>query len=332
MSFLFPYWQIEKGSRVALYGFGRVGQDFFMQMELFGYCHCVLVTDSAFRDYEDIRAPFARPEELAKTEFDYIVIAVLDQEKANEIKTEIKRVCMGNVAEQAIIWSRAYAADYPTWPANKGRYLSNPDFYQSITKKYFQVRGANWRFPRSQFYQSYSEIGIPGIRNTQERIAIYGCRDYLKSTDQVLDIGCNCGFFDLQISSYVGQITGMDPQDEFVQIANETKKILGIKNATFVCADYANARLPNSYDAIFSLAVHSNVILSGISIESYMEKIMGNLAKDGILFFESHDLRNDKDRYKYMVQEFSRRGMEICRKETYKSDFERTITVFRKMN
>lgn len=323
MSYIFPYYLIEKDSRVAVYGFGRIGREFFWQMEKFGYCQCVMCVDKRFQYYENVERPFARVEELKKEKFDYVLIAIRDKETALAVKEDLKSL---GVEERKIVWSENYEADCDIWPANKKRYLANPQFYRSIIEKYHRTDGTYGR----RFYQSFTQLGIQGIRNTQERIALYRVKDFLKKTDIVLDIGCNCGFFDLQISPYVDRVIGMDIEPLFIEIARETKEYLGVTNADFQRSDYFLADPQEQYDAVFSLAVHTNIMVSGASEEEYVNRIMKNIKPGGYLFFESHNLLNDADRYAGLCKRFVESGMTICHRENYFSDFDRDITVLQR--
>ena len=65
-------------------------------------------------------------------------------------------------------------------------------------------------FGRGEFYQSCEEIGIPGQRPTTDRYKIYGLDEHLSPGHNVLDIGCNCGFFTLLISSKVKRAVGIE--------------------------------------------------------------------------------------------------------------------------
>ena len=56
-----------------------------------------------------------------------------------------------------------------------------------------------------KLYQSYDELNVEGQRNTERRIIEYELKKHLQETDSVLDIGCNCGFIDLQISYFIKQ-------------------------------------------------------------------------------------------------------------------------------
>lgn len=324
MSYIFPYYLIERGSRVAIYGFGKIGREFFWQIGKFGYCKCVVCVDKAFQYYENVERPFARVEDLKKEDFDYILIAIQDRDTALAVREKLKLL---GIEERQIVWSENYVADCDIWPTNKKRYLANPQFYRSITDQYHKTDGTYGR----RFYQSYTELGIQGIRNTQERIAVYRVKDFLKRTDSVLDVGCNCGFFDLQISSFVGRIVGMDINPLFIVIANETKEYLGVDNVDFRESDYFAVNSEEQFDAVFSLAVHTNIMVSGASEDEYVNRIMKNIKPGGYLFFESHNLLNDADRYARLSKKFVEQGMEVCHRENYFSDFDRDITVFQKI-
>ena len=86
MNYVFPYNSVEKGSRIAIYGFGLVGRDFFEQIISFGYCEIVLCVDKSFESYDEINRPFGKINELNEVEYDYLVIAVENAIVAKEIR------------------------------------------------------------------------------------------------------------------------------------------------------------------------------------------------------------------------------------------------------
>ncbi len=325
MNYIFPYNLVEKGSKVAIYGFGKVGQDFFEQIIAMDYCECVLCVDKSFESYENIHSPFGRIKDLEVVAYDYLIIAAYTPKLAGEIREILKNM---NIDPNKIIWSPFYAMK-SIWPNNKRQYLENPKFYLDITKKY---RIANSIYGGGEFYQSYSEIGLSGTRNIQERIHIYQAKKYLKSTDDVLDIGCNCGFLDLQLSEYVKSIKGIDVEPLFIEIANQTKAYVGVSNVQFSVMDFReeveNANI--KYDVIFSLAVHTNVFQTGIAERQFVDDIISKLKDGGILFFESHDLVNDRERFDRICGIFQNAGMKILERENYFSDFDRDIIVMKK--
>lgn len=324
MNYVFPYHLVSKGSKVALYGFGVVGRDFFEQMRHLKYCNCVLCVDKQFEFYATVSKPFGKIRELASCEYDYVIIAILDEKVARDVKRDL---CELGIDEDKIIWSADYQIKTDLWPMNKKRYLMNPEFYMSIIDKY---KIANSIYGGGNFYQSFTELGIKGTRNIQERIGIYKIREFLKETDCVLDIGCNCGFFDLQISPFVKSVLGIDIDSNFIEIANETKDYLEIRNVTFQCRDYYNEKVTEKYNAIFALAIHTNIMVSGASEEAFVECLYNNLEKGGYLFFESHNLKNDAERYKRICEQFIKKGMLVCLRENYFSDFDREIIVLKK--
>ena len=330
MSYLFPYWMVKEHSRVGIYGFGDVGKNFFLQLKMMRYADCVLVTDKEFNDFEECVAPFAVPSKLKEINLDYLVIAVLDKKTAEEIKREIVTRFGDNIAEDKIVWSPYYNTSFFNWSQDRKQYLKNPLFFEEITRKYLTVANANWEFARCKFYQSFLAIGIDGIRNSQERIGIYHLYDILKKNDNVLDIGCNCGFLDLQIAPMVGHLTGMDIDPNFIDIANMTAEYVKADNTSFICSNYADTEIDEKFDVVFSLAVHSNIVISGLGEDDYVRKIFNNVANNGYFFFESHEWSNDADRYRRLSKKFEKCGFVFVFSADYVSDFERRITVFRK--
>lgn len=325
MNYIFPYDLVEKGSKVALYGFGKVGKDFFEQLILKNYCQCVLCVDKCFESYEKIEKPFGKIGDLLVVKYDYLIIAVEQRKVVDEIIEKLKVI---GVDTDKIIWSPFYSMK-SIWPNNKQQYLQNPNFYISIVNKY---RIANSIYGGGEFYQSYSEIGIAGTRNIQERLDIYQVKKYIKMSDSVLDIGCNCGFLDLQLGRYAGKVKGIDVEPKFIDIANETKKYVGRENVEFCLKDFQTEYDDNigKYNVVFALAVHTNVFQTGVSEKKFVEEILGLLEQDGILFFESHNLINDRERFDRLCKLFYKDGMKLLHRENYFSDFDRDIVVMQK--
>jgi len=180
------------------------------------------------------------------------------------------------------------------------------------------------------YYQSYIDMGIRGLRSSGDRISLYHIKEYLKIDDEVLDIGCNCGFLDMQIAPYVKKITGIEIEPRFVSIANQIKSKEHIENVEFFCENYwGNSRL-GVYDVIFAFAIHTNIMLSGATKEGFCDSIIAHLKPGGYLFFESHDIQNDIERYMEFTEEFELKGLKKCYRQNYEMDFDRIITVFRR--
>ena len=145
------------------------------------------------------------------------------------------------------------------------------------------------------FYQSFPMLNIKGARPTDERIQLYGLYDILGKSMNVLDIGCNTGFFDMTIADCVNSITGIEYDKDFADIAKGTAEILELGNVTFINADaneWLKSNLHNKYSLILSFAVHGWM---GITAEDYAQIISELLEPGGYLLFESHWLADGEE-------------------------------------
>lgn len=80
--YLFPYQSIDRGSKIILYGAGKVGQSYHEQIRKNGYCDIVAWVDSnAYKKDKNILLPM----EIAGMEYSRIVIAVKRKENVEEI-------------------------------------------------------------------------------------------------------------------------------------------------------------------------------------------------------------------------------------------------------
>ncbi len=72
---VFPYDQVKKGSRIILYGAGRIGHDWKKQLDATGYCETVLWVDTNYQNFEDQSGIFP-PSQIAESDYDQILIAI----------------------------------------------------------------------------------------------------------------------------------------------------------------------------------------------------------------------------------------------------------------
>lgn len=89
--YLFPFEKVEKGSRILIYGAGDVGQHYFKQAEISGYCKVVGFIDRAYDKYSSMAIPVYPPESIKKFQFDYIVIAMKTGTAVKSISEILKR-------------------------------------------------------------------------------------------------------------------------------------------------------------------------------------------------------------------------------------------------
>ena len=185
-------------------------------------------------------------------------------------------------------------------------------------------------FGESKFYQSFPRIKLEGERPTDIRIEKYDLKRYLSKKADVLDIGANDGFIDMEISSEVNSVLGVEYNEKLVEMAHAAKDILKIDNVDFVCDDYNHWKTINhkKFDIIFSFAIH---IWIGTTPKEYANDIYQMLNNNGVFFFESQTLESDIKYIDY-CREFERVGLKKIREDNIKDDglTNRRFTIFAK--
>lgn len=139
------------------------------------------------------------------------------------------------------------------------------------------------------FYQSFPRAKLNGLRDSQARIDAYNLREEVGGK-KVLDIGCNLGFLDCELSDSIKRLDGFDINPYLIKVANISKNFFNIKNCTFSTTSFEKFEpQKESYEVIFSFANHSTYDgKTRYSLEEYFAKISSLLDKDGILLLESH--------------------------------------------
>lgn len=156
-----------------------------------------------------------------------------------------------------------------------------------------KFKKTNQNFGRGSYYQGFEPWGIPGQRPTKLRFDTYKLRDILSKDQDVLDIGCNVGFFDNYISEFVKSVDGIDFNEKLIEIANDFKKHTGCQNANFFVDSFEKFNTQKTYDVVLSLAIHWHLQMT---FENYINKIDSILNSGGYLLIESHDpYKEDSD-------------------------------------
>lgn len=76
MQFVFPFEHVKHGSRIIIYGAGKVGQIYWRQVERTQYAEIVCLADQCSERYQGIGIEVVKPVEIQKREYDQIVIAM----------------------------------------------------------------------------------------------------------------------------------------------------------------------------------------------------------------------------------------------------------------
>lgn len=85
--FVFPYQLLPKGSKVVLYGAGKMGQSFYEQIQATNYCNIVAWIDKRGNSAMD---QVGFPEDIVKVTYDFILIAIGNQQIVSEVKNLLK--------------------------------------------------------------------------------------------------------------------------------------------------------------------------------------------------------------------------------------------------
>ena len=94
MQYLFPFKKITRDSNILIYGAGRVGQEYLWQVRLTQYANVVCVVDGKFPDIADLGVKMDCPQNIEKYEFDFIVVAVADNNARQEIMNRLNQELM----------------------------------------------------------------------------------------------------------------------------------------------------------------------------------------------------------------------------------------------
>ena len=76
ISQLFPFDTVPKGSKIALYGAGKVGMNFISQLNSLSYCEVLYIVDQNWAKINEVHSyPVYSPQKLCNEDYHYIVIA-----------------------------------------------------------------------------------------------------------------------------------------------------------------------------------------------------------------------------------------------------------------
>lgn len=94
---LFPFDMIKRGSHIVIYGFGVWGRSYAEQVQETRWCKIVGISDNEEKitDYH-----YIKPEEIVKTSFDYLIIAIKSLSEASSI---YRRMRSFGIPEEKII-------------------------------------------------------------------------------------------------------------------------------------------------------------------------------------------------------------------------------------
>ena len=123
LRYIFPSHLFKEGEKVAIYGAGEVGTEFFRQAKLYGYVDPVLIVD---RNAHSMQAttdlPVQPVKALLETKYDSVLIAIRFERIADPVRRDL--IEMG-IPKEKIKWDGDvyFADDWGRlfWRRNKGQ-------------------------------------------------------------------------------------------------------------------------------------------------------------------------------------------------------------------
>lgn len=102
-TFFYPYMHLGGRTRIALYGSGHVGKEYYSEIEKLGICESVIWISKKWEEDRKNGLEVSPVDSLLTAEYDYVVIAVDREEMADEIKTELIRL---GIDEAKLLWKK----------------------------------------------------------------------------------------------------------------------------------------------------------------------------------------------------------------------------------
>lgn len=99
--YIFPFINLLNGKRIALYGAGSVGRQYLRQIRNWELCTVTAWVDLNWKDFRREGIEVSGIETLTGANFDYVVIASLGEEAADEIKPTLISM---EIPESKILW------------------------------------------------------------------------------------------------------------------------------------------------------------------------------------------------------------------------------------
>ncbi len=167
----------------------------------------------------------------------------------------------------------------------------NKEQHKCLKQLKRKIKKLDW-FPK---YQSFSEIGIKGLRNDSDRYTHLGfsiCKDKV-----IADYGCNLGQTVFMAVKHGAQRAyGFDRQRDTIESARELQSILGYRNVEFHVIDFNDQEFNSKINRIFNdhipdisffLSVYRTKELT--QRDDLLRFILNNTKE--IVFFEGHSDR-----------------------------------------
>lgn len=103
IKYIFPHYDTVYGKEIILYGAGRVGKDFYLQLRYREDIKVVGWTDKDAEGYQKKGYPVKCLKEISQLKYDYMIVAVRESDMVEQIKKELMEA---GIPEEKIVWKK----------------------------------------------------------------------------------------------------------------------------------------------------------------------------------------------------------------------------------
>lgn len=100
--YAFPYDKVRGKTKIALYGAGNIGKQYYKQLKQDGLCQVVLWVDENYQEFKNTSYNIKSPKYLADSLFEVIVIAIKNQDIVQQVSERLEKI---GVDHDKIVWS-----------------------------------------------------------------------------------------------------------------------------------------------------------------------------------------------------------------------------------
>jgi len=100
-TYLFPFEEIERNSRIVLYGAGNVGKTYYNQLKMINYPVEIIWVDKNYKNLKSSDMNVTDPNIIFEEKADKIIIAIENESMASEVINYLKNK---GIPENNIVW------------------------------------------------------------------------------------------------------------------------------------------------------------------------------------------------------------------------------------
>lgn len=109
MRYIFPFKDIQAGSRIIIYGASQTGYDFYRQIKSTGYCEIVAWVDRQYKWWRELNLPVNPTDSIIDKQYDWVILTA---EKGSTAESMMKTLEELGIPQEKCIWKDDYSIGY----------------------------------------------------------------------------------------------------------------------------------------------------------------------------------------------------------------------------